>query len=165
MINLLPEEQENLQKWDRVKKLVTKVTTWVLVVYVLGAVGVVGWAVFLGSREGSVSEEVKNEERKLVELARVETLMRQLENRVEVVDQALGAERVVDKLKLVNQPDVRISTWTFAAGGTQTLGVAGNSAGILETYVDKLKQSYPNLEVGSVARQENGSWTMTLVIK
>lgn len=165
MINFLPEDQENLQKWNKARAIVMKVTTGVLAVYLLGAAGVLGWSVFLTNREGSVSQETRDLEKRLIGMANVEVLMRQLENRVEVVMRALATEKAADKLKLVNRPEVEVNAWVFTTEGNQTLTVSGDSSEELENYVGRLRQNYPGLEIMSVARRGSGAWIMNLVLK
>ena len=118
------------------------------------------------TRETAVSADVRSLTAQANSLAKEEVLVRQIEARVGIVDEAISKRgEAAGDLDRVISDMVTIDGWSYREGASEVLDIESMSADEMEVYEEGLRQVFPGLKVSGVTWNERTGWGANLVLK
>ncbi|MDO8487787.1 MAG: hypothetical protein Q7S31_00535 [bacterium] len=163
MINLLPTAVAADSGLVKIKKWVQIGTTLVLVGYLLVLAALAGGNWYLANREQTISGEMTQLTGQVSQLAEMEAILRQQQDRIKLVNQSLAARvklaDVADKLTGAN-----VVGWESLPTGKQVVTAQSSDSASLEIYADSLKNNFGTVTVNKLARDKSGQWQIEVAL-
>lgn len=165
-VNLLISDKQTPLVSEKTQKLVRKISTLVLVIYLVTVVGYMGWVFYSATKTKSVSNELTTLNQQVAARATEEVIVRRLDERARFVINFLDERPKAGKsIELMSsQPPVVIGWKLNATTGLQTIKVQGTSSAEIWNYVTYLGQYFNNLRVDSVAFTTKEGWIGTITV-
>lgn len=161
MINLLPTSAQANVRLAKIKHLVLTVTTIVLVGYIILLAGMAGGSWYLAGRGTTVSAAVTSLTSQVNQLAEVEAVLRQQDDRLRLIREALsGRSAVAQAANLLN--GAQVTSWKYQSSGVQDVSVVGPDAANLELYAQNLGDKFSLATIKSLSRKGQGQWQLDM---
>jgi len=159
-INLLPKESQTSSKILAVRKWTILLTTICLVIYIVGAAGLVGWWLFLASMDSVTTKNLQELQTAIQQNSATESLVWQVNTRQANISTFL-TERIATATIASTLPpkdeNILISTWKYSVSG-QLLTVSVQQNDQLEKYTERLKQNFPNIAISQLVNKGDQNW-------
>lgn len=164
MINLLPSSAEINVKSAKIRHLTFVVTTIVLVGYVLVLASLAGQSWYLAKRTDTVSSEIASLNSQVGQLAEVEAVLRQQDDRLKLIYSALD-----DQLNLARMASIldtaNVTDWEYLRlTGVQKVVAVSSSAADLEVYATSLRDKFTTIDIKTLSLRPTGEWQIELLL-
>lgn len=165
-VNLLISDTRTPVVSEKTQKLVRKLSTVVLVGYLVVVIGYMGWIFYSSTKTKSVSNELTMLNQQVTARATEEVIVRRLDERARYVMNFLEERpRAGKSIELMSSQSPVVIGWKLSgATGLQTVKVQGTSSADIWNYVSYLGQYFTNIRVDSVAFTSKDGWTGTVTV-
>ena len=165
MINLLPTSAEINAKSAKIKHLTFVVTTIILVGYVLVLAGLAGRSWYLAKRTDTVLAEVTNLTSQVGQLAEVEAVLRQEDDRLKLINAALKSRLDLAQMAAI-LGTANVTDWEYLRlSGVQRVVAVSSSAAELEAYANSLRNKFKAVDIKTLSLNFGGGWQIELLLK
>lgn len=162
MINLLPTSAVANANLASLKHRITIVTTVVLVGYILLLAGLAGRSWYLANRTATVSAQIASLTSQVGQLAEVEAVLRQQDDRLKLIDQVLKDRKGLTQIaSILGAADVTDWKSLFTVDN-QDVVVVGSDSASLENYAINLQNSFSSVTIKTLSRSAIDQWKMQL---
>jgi exo-beta-1,3-glucanase (GH17 family) len=137
-----------------------------LVVYVVGAAGVMGWWLFLTIQNQQVEKQLADLTAQVQQQQALESAVWQVSSRSELASVFLTERVQISSVAatLLPQEQVAITAWKYGDTG-QTLGLQVGQVSELEIYSERLKTSFPKIGISTLLfSSTDPNWTVSLAL-
>ena len=160
MINLLPKKNEESKATNGIKKMSRVITTIVLVLYIVGAAGYLGWTVYQSTKTVRVSAELEKLKNDVAGKATEEVLVRKLAAKSTEINSFVSSRPDIINITdlLINAPSP-VSQWTFdAATNTQKIQTSASSSAQVNDLVSYLANKYSQVKLERITFAKESGW-------
>lgn len=165
-INLLDKKHEESKSLAQIRHLSKFITTIVLVCYVVGSAGFLGWTVYQSAKTVRVSNELENLTGEVTSRAKEEVFVRKLDAKATDTINFLAARpKIVEMADVLIKSEIEPKGWAFdVATGIQRIEAVGSSSADINVFVDYMTQSYPQVKLEKLAFTQLDGWVGTVVV-
>lgn len=158
MINFFENSVHTDTKIEKIRRVVMRVSTVVLMVYLCILVGVFGLWWYWSMKEKKLTSEGLRLVKEIESMASVEEMVGELDSRAGFVFNFLqGQEKMSKHIELIYSLGVKVEKWEYDRDGSQMLSVVVDSSSQAEQVVGSLLNNYQNVSLQSLSKQkENG---------
>lgn len=162
-INLLP--QTKLQdKFIKAKRIAFAISSLVLGVYIVAVCATMGWWLVLNLRQTQTSEEINQLTEQIKEQSNKEALVLEIDSRNQEAKKFLDSRQdVLSHVENIATGEVVIETWNYEVNVPQSLVVRSATVESIEVFVNRLKETYTQVNVSSLANDELG-WSAQIEV-
>jgi len=162
MINLLPTSAVANANLSSLKHKITILSTVVLVGYVLLLAGLAGRSWYLTNQTTTVSTQIANLTSQVGQLAEVEAVLRQQDDRIKLINQVLNDR--VDLAQIASELGTgSVTEWKYLSlTDDQKVAVVGSDSTSLETYAIGLQNKFQAVNIAALSRISQGQWQINL---
>ncbi len=165
MINLLSTAAEINARSAKIKHLVFVVTTLILVGYVLVLAGLAGTSWYLAMRTDTVSADVTNLTSRVGQLAEMEAVLRQEDDRLKLINAALK-----NRLDLARTASIlgtaNVTDWEYLRlTEVQKVVAVSSNAADLEAYATSLRNKFTTVDIKTLSLRSTGGGQIELLLK
>jgi hypothetical protein len=165
MIDLSIREDKENPGIKRARGISRKVTSIVLVLYILAVAIFVGWWLFFRQKEKTVSMELKTLLTQVTGKSEQEILVRKLAYRAGSVSSFVSTrEDFVGLAKSLVSEEASVSGWVYVSGTNQKVSVRATDSASLESYSGKLAKEYPIVYFDSINWSSIEGWTAAITL-
>ncbi len=165
MINLLPTTAIASTNLAKIKHGVMTSTTVVLVIYIVGLAAVRGRAWYLDNRNKAVNSQIAQLTDQVNKLATVEAIMRQQEDRINLIQQARVNRVSVTNAAGLVQTGLNISHWLYSPPLSQAVTAIDPSSQTLENYANSLIGKFKTVNIASLTYHPPQDWELILKLE
>ncbi len=164
-INLLISKKGNSETTIKVRKIVKKVTTLVLVGYVSIAVVTLGWFAYSAGKKERVNKELIQLSSQVAARAKEEVLIRRADERAKLVNKFLRDRPQGAKMaQVLVSSGAQVVGWDFGENGKQTVKTAAKSAEEIDALAKNLTNSYDLVRIDSIIFKPVEGWLGTITL-
>lgn len=165
MINFVVENKTDTVRDDKIRRIGVAATTLVLVLYLVGAAGVIGWGVYWSTRQTKVSAEYADADNKLKGMAEQEVLVRKLSDRLTGIQTFLDGQGDLTSLTAATVGDtVKVLEWSIT-GGIVKVKVGGADPDAVRAFMLSMQDKFGAVQVSNIAYSSELGWTGTANLK
>lgn len=160
MINLAINKREESKALVAVRRLTRTATTVILVLYLIGAAGFVGYWLITRNQLNQTSLEMTKLDAQLASKAELEVTVRRLDSKAREINSYLNSRPDTGKMiDVLLGADVLVSGWTYDhAKDTQRISVSTAQSSGVSRLSQYLTRSYRNVNVSSLTYSKDNSW-------
>lgn len=159
MINFAVKEVAQDTKLDGIRRLVMGITTAILAVYVVAVAGFFGWRYYWDERDKNKLEDLGGISEQVAAMANTEVLVRKLDNRVKITSEFMKSRPDVYKAaKNLDDPRVKVVSWTYAKETGQNAGLSGANVEILSEFSRELSGKYISAQINQSTWNKDIGW-------
>ncbi len=166
MINFVgPAAREN-PKLAHIRRMGVAVTTGVLVAYIVGVAGFIGWGVYWSARQSRASSSLDQVTAQVNQLAASEVLARKLSDRLDGIATFLQSRsNLTADLNNMDASPAGIIGWAYDSSGRVTIQAQSQNLTDIKTFTDFLVGKFSNVQVDSMAWTPLDNWIGTIAVK
>ncbi len=165
-INFVSKDEANQAQLLRVRRLVVGITTGILVVYLVGVAGLLGWWWYWNGKQKRTSGEVDDLTVMVTQYSEAEITARKLALRAEDVNNFLRSRGEASESASILTGDVAgaVVGWDYASEGQQRVEVSGATPADLQSHALYLQDKYNTVQPQEINWRTDQGWRGSFLV-
>lgn len=165
MINFALKTEKGNENLDKIRRLVVTGTTIVLVLYLIGTAGFLGWGAYWSRREIRASAAFEQLSAEVGGFAEQEITVRKLADRLKEMQKFLdGRGDLIGLSQATTGENIRVIGWIYE-GGKVKASVSSSDPQNVRTFTDSMMSKFSGVQLDSLVWGPTTGWVGNIGLK